>query len=272
MKRITGFLAAAAIAAFIAAGCGGGSDSANTSTTPSATSSTTVTAMANAAQWMSDSTVWIQGELAGTGTSLKSSEGSISCVGTVSNFTCVIWDDQGSATSTDHICNITGSYDNAAYAFDLEYDCYSFEPSTYALVDGNWTASVIYSGATTTASASKDVSVVKETGDACDIEEIANACGETYTFDGGSCTTTCNSASAACTATDASVTIDWEVGSRGINMTDECGTYVIAAGTSSTMAFCMPSNSQFIVSSTMNGTINGTAIDENMDVDCTMTY
>lgn len=272
MKKITGMLLAVAVVALVAAGCGSsGSD--DGTTTPPATSTTTMNAMGNATQWMSDTTVQIQSAFAaGTGTSIKTVSGNnISCVGTIGGFTCTIWDDLGSATSTDHKCDITGSYASATYFFDLEYDCYTFEPTTDVSVDGNWTATISYNGASTSTSASKDLGVAKETSSSCDVDEIANACGQTYTFDGGSCTATCDGA-ASCTSANAIVVAEWTVGSRGINMTDACGTYVVETGTSAVMAFCQPSSSQFVMSSTFAGTINGTAIDENIDVDCTMTY
>jgi hypothetical protein len=105
----------------------------------------------------------------------------------------------------------------------------------------------------------------------CEVDEISDACGQTYTFDGGSCTATCDG-SPSCTQANAVSIVEWVVGSRGINMTDACGTYDVEPGTSATMAFCMPSNSQFIMSSTMAGTINGATLDENIDVDCQLTF
>jgi len=272
MKKITGLLAVAAIVAFVATGCGSsGSNSANTSTTPAATSTTTMNAMSNAAQWMwTSSTDSILGAVgAGAGAS-KTTSANIQCTGTYADFTCVIWDDEGSATSDDHKCDITGNYDTSLYSFDLTYDCYTFYPSSDVSVDGNWTASIDV--ATTTAtSASKSVygSKTDSTGD-CDIDDISNACGETYTFDGGSCSAYCDG-EASCTEAAAMAVVSWTAGSRGVYTTDACGTYNIGAGTASVMAFCQPSASQFIMSSTINGTINGTIIDENIDVDCTLT-
>lgn len=272
MKRISGILMAAAIVAFIAAGCGGSSSSNNGGTTPPATSSTTMTAMANASQWMSDTTVLIQSALNGTTTSVKTVSGNnIQCTGTYGGFDCTIWDDLGSSSSADHKCDVTGTYNTTLYSFDLDYDCYTFEPATNVSVDGNWTASISFNNTNTATSASKDAGTAKATSDSCDVEEISNVCGQTYTFDGGSCTATCDGTS-SCTSSNALVVIEWTVGSRGITMIDECGTYVIASGTSATMLFCMPSNYQFIMSSTMNGTINGTSVDQNIDIDCTYTY
>lgn len=270
MKRITGMLVAAMIVAIVAVGCGSSSDSTNSGTTPSATSTTTMTAMNNAGLWMSESIAVIPGALPATGASIKVSESTISCTGTVAGFDCVIWDALGSATSTDHMCDITGSYDQTLHSFDLAYDCYTYEPASGVLVDGNWTARITINFATT--ATAKALGLTKEdTVSSCDVEDVANACGETFTFEDGSCTATCDGP-AACTEAAAMSTVEWTVGSRGINMMDACGNYDIAAGTSSLMTFCAPSNTNFIISSTVNGTINGTVIDENIDIDCTVNF
>jgi hypothetical protein len=272
MKKIAGMMVAVAAIALIAVGCGGSGDSTNTSTTPSATSTTTVSAMSNAGLWMSEMVGAIPGALGGTGASVKTTAGSIQCTGTLGGFECVIWDDLGSATSSDHKCDITGSYDDTVYGFDLTYDCYTFEPATGVSVDGNWTASITINNSATATSASKNVYAAKaDDSSDCDVENVSNACGETYTFEGGSCTATCGGA-AMCTTANAIALVEWTVLERGITMTDACGTYVISAGTTSSMAFCMPSDSQFIMTSTMSGTINGSIIDENIDIDCTFTY
>lgn len=273
MKRTVGMLAVAVIVALVAAGCGGGGSS-GSSSTPTATSAKTLNAMSNAGQWMNETTGLILGAVPNTGASAKVISGSnIQCTGTYGGFECVIWDDQGgSATSSDHKCDITGTYSQAFYAFDLAYECYTFYPISDTMVDGNWTASITvnYNNLNAAATAG-DVNVVKQTAGSCDVSDVSNACDRTVNFDGGNCEVVCDGTT-SCTEAAAMTIVVWTVGSRGVTMTDACGTYEVETGTSSTMAFCMPSNSNFIMSSTINGTINGSSISESVDVNCTLTY
>ena len=277
MKRITGMLLVVGIVALVAAGCGSSDsstdDGVTPSVTPAATSTRTLSAMTNATMWMSNSSVAIPAAIASASASVKltSEEDMISCLGNAGNFECVIWDASGNADSADHKCVITGSYSESPYTFNLDYDCYTYEPASDVVVDGNWTAILAVNDSTTASASAKNAAVAKEdTSGTCEVEDIADACGETFTTEDGSCTVTCGS-NTACSAATAMATVEWTVGSRGVSMTDVCGTYDITVGTTSLMAFCMPSSTQFLMSSSINGTINGTAINENIDVDCTMT-
>ena len=272
MKRITGMLLVAGIVAFVAVGCGSSSSTNGTtpSATPSATSAQTLNAMTNAMMWMNDSMGTIAIAVGSTGASVKVTEATIDCTGTSGSFECTIWDALGSATSADHKCDVTGSYSESLYTFDLAYDCYTYEPVSDVMVDGNWTASITINYSTAASASAKNAAVAKEDTSSCDVEDIADACGQALTMEGGSCSVECESTS-ACSEAAAVAMIGWTVGSRGVNMTDECGSYDIAVGTTSLMALCIPSSTQFLMSLSINGTINNTAIDENIDVDCTMT-
>jgi hypothetical protein len=276
MKRFTGVLVAACIVGLVAVGCGS-SDGTNTggggtpSATPAATSAKTMYAMFNANSWMYSSTLPLAGAIQQAGAMVKEVETDmISCTGVPSGFECVIWDSQGSATSSDHKCDVTGTWTQNTSEFDIAYDCYTYIPGDNAIVDGNWTASItVNSYAMSSEVPADDVKAVykDDAASECDIDDIADVCGTTFTSGDGFCSVDCDD-EALCTAANALVIIQWTAGSRGVTMTDECGTYVIASGSTHDVAACMLSDTEFVMTFIMNGTINGDVIDETIDLDC----
>ncbi len=271
MKWMRGIAVAAVIVAMAA--CGGSSDSSTggggtTGTTPAATSAATMAAMTNASMWMYGTALGIPGALPTAMVVKETTYGNVSCTGTYSGFECVIWDSLGSATSSDHKCDVTGSMDAMGNSFTLAYDCVNFNPDTSVTVDGNWTVDMTVSdmGSMASASVEKDVTKEDATG-GCDVESVADVCGSSMTVGEGTCSVECGS-SAACDAGSALMTMTWTVGSRGITMTDDCGTYVIDPGTTSSIYLCSASSTGFVISFDMSGVINDGAVDEVITIDC----
>lgn len=268
MRWMRGIVLAVGVFALAAAGCGGG-DGGGT-TTPSATSAKTISALSGATSWMYGIASLIPGALpAGGGASLKATTPSISCTGTAAGYECVIWDSLGSATSADHKCDVTGTWDAATWNFELAYDCYTFNPDTYSTVDGNWTATIVINSQNMPTASVKDVGDAMAKADAadCDIDDLANACGQTYSGGGATCSVSCDSAP-TCLSTVAVFTIQWTAGSRGVTVTDPCGSYTIEPGTTSSNDTCMPTSTSFSSSFNITGTVNGEAIDQAINVAC----
>lgn len=270
MKWMNRLVLTMSVVAFAVAGCGGGSSGGGT-TTPAATSAKTITALTNAANWMYTTALAVPGALpTGGGASLKAAAPEINCTGTATGYECVIWDESGSATSADHKCNVSGDWDSATMTFDLAYDCYTFKPDADVTVDGNWTATVVINTANMPTASVKDVGGALAKADAtatCDVDDVADTCGQTFSGGGATCSVDCEGA-ATCTSAAAVFSIQWTAGTRGVTITDPCGTYTIASGTTSGNDMCMPTNSSFDASFSINGTINGTAIDQEMNVGC----
>lgn len=270
-----GLVVAVSVLALSAMGCGGDSTGGGGggTTTPTATSSKTLLALSNATGWMYGTSSLIVGAVqGGGGASIKAETTSISCTGTLDGFSCVIWDSQGSATSTDHKCDVTGSATmDTLYTFNLAYDCYGFKPSETGTVDGNWDAEItINPDAMPTASVnmSADGGFEKaETDGECSVEDIADACGQTFSCDGGTCTVECGG-TATCSEAQALAILVWTVGSRGVVVTDECGTYNLATGSTTDTTMCVPTQTSFNMTFVIDATINGEAVNDTINVNC----
>ena len=277
---------AVSVAIFAMAACGGGdsttTDGGGSTTTPGVTSAKTTNAMSNATVWMYENTMNFRTLLAGGATaSVKETytdeADRVSCtVEPAGTFECRIWDAEGSLTSSDNVCVVKGSFDAISYFMtSATYDCYNYNPEAGVLVDGKWVAEfIVNEAAMSTASVSKSVNK-EDTSAGCEVEDVEDVCGQTVDTGGASCTVLCGELT--CTSAEAVVVISWTVdATRGLTMTDECGTYEFSPGFVSATNICLDAASASSMTMSMsfdiNGSINGEAFEQDMSVDCTINY
>ena len=284
MKISRGLLIAAGIAV-LAAGCGGsdGTDGIDPGIgAPAASSAATMNMMGTISYGMFAALESIMGTYSGGAAivakdleAFKATEGEtgISCdwTGTQTDpsFTCVVWDSQGSATTADHKCDVTGNwvYDPNLMVVELSYNCVNFNPDTSITVDGSYTADI-----TVDLEALSTLTSVKTCfGKQADSTKALAECTiqEGTEFQGGDGTCSWDSdATPLCATAGALFSIQFTVGADGLMVVDPCGTYTYGAGTLMSTAACMPSETLMYMTFTLDGTFNGAVVNETYNVSC----
>lgn len=277
MKLMKGVAVVAGMLALMIAGCGGSGTTTNGTTTPAATSAKSANAAATFVNVGSTITslVWQSFGQQGAGIVAKTAQDGVmvqcdwASLEATWTLDCVVWDSQGSATSSDHICNMTGSLDTQNLRFDINYDCYNFNPTGDLTVDGNYNAVITISqnfGAQTANTCScKGVNTTKQDSE-CTIEDNVTE----FECDGMTCSWDTNT-TPLCAAANADVVSVVTVGSRGVTVTDPCGTYTYSPGTTMNSQICTPTDTNVTFTFILDGVFNGEDVNITYNVDCDLT-
>jgi hypothetical protein len=264
MKKIGWLVTAVAVLAFAACG---GSDTATPGggggTTPSATSTKSIAADQKVMQVGFTAYQQVMTAIGGGAMVVKetgSDSISFNCTeASYASFACTATD----SSEPNGICTVTGSAtaDYSSFTFDLV--CNNFHPDLDTTIDGSFAITVTV-GNTGAAMTTKNMTfgktgdTEKETSGTCDISD------DDTSYDGGACTEggECSAAS-----TDLIATIAFTVGSEGLTLVDECGTYVYGAGFNATTNLCGDPSSfdagspVFVMGFDLQGTFNGESAD-----------
>jgi hypothetical protein len=156
----------------------------------------------------------------------------------------------------------------------MNFDCknYSPEDSEEDYINGKWASTVTLNlGIAFNLSMGSDstVQVAKaDTTEDCPYPTTGDACGQTYSDDEATCEVICGE-TPLCNESTALSVVNWTAGSGGVVLTTTCGTFTITEGSTSTDSICIGSADEFTVSFDPNATINGSTVNQNVDLDCT---
>lgn len=253
-------LTAVAIASMTAAAACGGGDSTTSGTTPTSTPAATSAAVKSMSigvvQYTQDVLTQAMNAMGGAAQTIKEATYSVSCtvLGDYSA-TCTVNDGTGG------YCDIAFNMNQAGNAFDMEMSCYDFHPATNVVVDGDYSVTVSVSDtafASASMAAKSEPSTAKVESEDCTITEDMTYPPECSDAQGQTCT------EAAST-----IFMEFLVGSRGLSVTDECGTYVFGSGTTMTTALCGDLQSYiYLFTFTLDGIFNGSAVSEIYSMSC----
>jgi hypothetical protein len=277
MKWMKGVIVVAGMLALMIAGCGGGGTTDTSTDTPAATSAKSASAAATFINVGGAITGLVLQDFGqqGAGMVTKAAQDGVmvdcdwASLEATWQLDCVVWDSQGSATSSDHMCNMTGNLDTQNLRFDLTYDCYNFSPTGDLTIDGNYTAVITVSpdfGTQTVNSCScKGVDATKQDSE-CTIEDNVTE----FECDGMTCSWDTNT-TPLCAAANADVVAVVTVGSRGVTVTDPCGTYTYSTGTTMNSQICTPTDTNVTFTFILDGVFNGQDVNITYNVDCDLT-
>jgi len=260
MKRC---LALAAVLVIALAACGGSSSSSNTGgTIPTPTSNATKHLTASLMFSQFDMVGAIMNSIGGAAQVIKETSPTITCSQVNSTtYSCTATDSVGGTA------NLTATLDEATSTMTVVVESDGFHPESDTVVDGSYTLTAwvdqsVYMSASAGAQTAIDASPSKSTDDLieCEVDD------DTLDPEG-----LCAETTQICTQQDATVYMTITIGSEGLTVTDPCGTYTWAAGTTMTAAFCGDLSSSampVILTFTMNGTFNGQTVNETFSIEC----